>query len=746
MNRLKVLVLLLVLTSCAAPIGQEAAISSSPTADERPTHSPAATITPTATPIPSPTIPPLDTTDKGYPLVVLDGPEGALYRLGMGWRDEAAVSPDSHLIALPATTGLYVYRADDLELVWAATGTSFVRKAVWSPDGSRVIGLHDDSTVSIFDASDGSLLYQFPVDASSSFSLPRNNVEISPDNHLLFAGKRLYDAASGEELACAYCPQTYDPDYDAYLTFTADSVLRTARPCDEAIFCLWDSDSGETDAVPYPLPGVQNGGPLSISPDGNWVLIQADNTIRLFDVQAKTYHLITELTDAPFEKYFLPEAKSITWAPDSSAFIIQSDERTYLFQTGAEVSTLNWLKRVPTVWSPDSSMILYSRPNSVAIYESGSGELLFQAEGRDARAILDNGSILWEYYFNRDYYGLVVSRSDRVDYDHSLMLNINAMNLVSAGWTPDNLLLIAADQPEFLFLDGATGEPVAVMDAGAIHTGSPSQRDFQWSADGRQLVWIISENFSKLPLWDRATGELTNIFNMQDRKIDINCIALSSDSRRLLVGSSKKSIIALFDVETGEKLRQINEDDYSTNGLIDLAFSPDGRQFASIGVYSIDPIIIWDTETFTPLYKLMLAEDDQTALDTINWVGDLIVTSGRDGVFVWQASTQSLLWAATLMPRNNNCRASLEDIDNQIAFSPDGQYVAVLAGGATQGCERIAVYEAHTGKLLHIYPGNGTYGITQLAWSPDGQYLASVAQGDTIVVWDTSLLPEVEQP
>lgn len=731
-----------------------------PTATASLTPEPTATITPT----PTPTLPPLDTSNKGYPLITLEGPEGALYRLGMGWRDEAVISPDSHLIALPATTGLYVYTTDSLEPVWIANEKPFVTKAVWSPDGSRVIALYDDESVSIFAADDGSLLHQFPVNTYSYFPKLRNKVEISPNNQLLFAGQRLYDVASGEELACAYCPDTYIYGYDAHLTFTADSTLRVAHPCDEALFCLWDGDSGES--IPYPLPGVQEGGPFSISPDGNWVLVETDNTFRLFDVQEEAYLLLPELTDLDFSS--LPNKPDhIIWAPDSSAFAVQALQgdplvyHPYLFRTGEETSALDWAEEAFVIWSPDSSLILCRYEESVELYDAARMERILVADGTNAKALLDDGRILWEYYAHPDYYGLAVSNGNEADFDYSVILDTRGHNLVSAVWTPDNLLMIAVDEPDFFFFDGATGSPVSMIDSGVTPIFSSTQRDFQWSADGRRLFWRLNDRYIRAAVWDRATGEFVNTYSIQDYLDDgfltfnLNAAAFNSDGRRLLLGSHEQSTIALLDVETGEMLSVANEDDHHGNNVIDLAWSPDGSRFASVDDGTIDPIIVWDAESFSPLYTLVPKWEDRSYIKTINWVDDLIAgygygMDGDERVFVWQASTQGLLWSAILTPTDAGCQLNLaernSDIDNQMALSADGRYLAVVTGGAAHGCGRIAVYDAHTGELLHTYPGNGTTTISRLAWSPDGQYLASVAREDTIVVWDTSLLPPVEIP
>lgn len=220
-------------------------------------------------------------------------------------------------------------------------------------------------------------------------------------------------------------------------------------------------------------------------------------------------------------------------------------------------------------------------------------------------------------------------------------------------------------------------------------------------------------------------------------------IALNNQGTQLLVGDSDGDIL-LFDMESGELIRQVNGDDYEANIVNDLVWSPDGSQFASVDGGTIEPITVWDAETFAPLYTLMPAWEERTSFRTLDWAGDLIAAGVGGNVYVWSAGSQDLLWSTK--QQIDDCRMTYTQTENRMAVSDDARYLAMVIGGASQGCDRIGVYDAHSGKLLHTYPGHGTDGITRLAWSPDGRYLSSVAGDGTVIVWDTSLLAPVEIP
>lgn len=715
------------------------------------TTTPPSTSTPeptsTPTPIPTPTIAPLNVADIGLPVLTMPGPEGALYRLGIGWQEQVAVSPNSRLLALPATTGLYVYTADSLELVWANTDQSFASSAVWSPDSSRVVSLHWGMTISVFDAGDGTRLYHFPVQIDDYYSpviIP------SRDNRQLLVDGRLYDVTSGEELACVDCAEaTTVQEYEAVMAFTDENILRAVVSCDEALFCLWQSDTRQ--AVPYPLAGVREGAALSMSLDGRRVLVRADKAIRLFDVEEETYHRLPELTNLPFgDDYYHISREDIVWAPDGSAFTIDVGEQEYLFRMDAEISIFNWEGEGYShfVWSPDSSRLLYGNDQTVTLYSVGDEvDIIRTVDGNGEQVLLNNGEIIWKTTFGEGYKGL------KSGADGMLMTDVESMEFVSAGWTPENLLMVIPDSfglltgesgmlSRIFLFDGATGTNVAMLNMEIVDGFVLRCWDFQWSADGGRLAWLNFGEGVPLSIWDRKTGEQLPPLPLEGF-MQMESIALNNQGTQLLVGDSDGDIL-LFDMESGELIRQVNGDDYEANIVNDLVWSPDGSQFASVDGGTIEPITVWDAETFAPLYTLMPAWEERTSFRTLDWAGDLIAAGVGGNVYVWSAGSQDLLWSTK--QQIDDCRMTYTQTENRMAVSDDARYLAMVIGGASQGCDRIGVYDAHSGKLLHTYPGHGTDGITRLAWSPDGRYLSSVAGDGTVIVWDTSLLAPVEIP
>jgi Tol biopolymer transport system component len=95
--------------------------------------------------------------------------------------------------------------------------------------------------------------------------------------------------------------------------------------------------------------------------------------------------------------------------------------------------------------------------------------------------------------------------------------------------------------------------------------------------------------------------------------------------------------------------------------------------------------------------------------------------------------TISVMESAT--GRIMNIRSVSETITD-IAWSPDGQRIAIASGGISQGFNRsILIWNLPTNQIEITIP-YGPQEIVALAWSPDGSRLASSGADFRIVLWD----------
>jgi WD40 repeat protein len=251
--------------------------------------------------------------------------------------------------------------------------------------------------------------------------------------------------------------------------------------------------------------------------------------------------------------------------------------------------------------------------------------------------------------------------------------------------------------------DAATGKPICEVkhrmsvvtaafshDGREIVTGSDDKTARVWDATtGKELLAlqfksgvyevafnragdrILTMSFSKVSLFDRATGKLTASEQKNGGEVS-SYAAFSPDGSR--VATAGESSACIFDAGTGEKLAQAQVlDPDSTWGVDSVAFSPDGKKLATS---TTGFARIWDAASGKPLSPKLAGED----LDYFQKV----MFSG-DGKRVFAAGNSALhdrnVWAVWDVETGR--RIMLLRVGSGakgFAISPDGTKVA--GGGA----------------------------------------------------------------
>jgi WD40 repeat protein len=162
-----------------------------------------------------------------------------------------------------------------------------------------------------------------------------------------------------------------------------------------------------------------------------------------------------------------------------------------------------------------------------------------------------------------------------------------------------------------------------------------------------------------------------------------------------------------------------------------LAFAPDGRRLAAVTVEG--QITLWDVERRSLLERWFTAERPVLGL-SISANGEILATSGPDGVKLWDLST-------------GEARGTIGDgiAAGDVAFSPAGPLVAFVHehGGDAEVWEVVRRSRVATMRV------GSEYSYYAIAFSPDGRALATGALDDPLVrVWDVrtgSLTGEFDQ-
>jgi WD40 repeat protein len=211
--------------------------------------------------------------------------------------------------------------------------------------------------------------------------------------------------------------------------------------------------------------------------------------------------------------------------------------------------------------------------------------------------------------------------------------------------------------------------------------------DVTFSSNGELIAakFVTGVFQSSIVLWDVATGQLQRSWEDKYPMSESTKIVFNPKATMLASGRGGFNAVALWDVNTGNLLRQIGyiDDDVGVVGgstgpvKWEVAWSPNDNEIA-FGSFD-GRVIVWDIERDQPLHLL---EGHQ------RWVWDL-------------------------------------------AFSPDGSKLASRAVD-----QMVILWDMATGKQLHILSHRSERLRGSVAWSLDGSTLASSIEDKTVTLWD----------
>jgi WD40 repeat protein len=597
-------------------------------------------------------------------------------------------------------------RASDPGLAILTGHEGPVRRAAYSPDGSRIVTASFDGTARIWDS--------------------RTGIQLSA-----LSGEGMYSVA-------------YSPDGTRIVTASSD---RTAR--------IWDAHSGREILL---LKDGERVTDAAFSPDGSQVATVSEEHLRLWDSHTGTRIGLFSVAGAGFVPLHRDAGYrgSIAYSPDGKRIVTSMDDRTARVldaRTGAVLLVLSGHTDdlAMVAYSSDGRRIVTAGDNSARVWDATTGHQLLVLSGHSGE--------VWSARFSPDGTTIATASVDKTARIWDAMTGTQLK--VLSGHT--NILCAAAYSPDGSQLVTSAWDGTART--WNLHTGVKSQilightdavSQVTYSPDGEHLLTVSGDKTARI--WDAQTGTQINVLHSQN---ELNSAAYSPDGAQILTTSTDKSariwdartltpikamtgpaavlsasyspdgehIVASFenstfgvwDARTGElgDVRSGHRDSIGT-----AVFSPDGMRILTA---SVDKTArLWDAKTLAPL--TVMSHDDFVNMASFSPDGTRIVTALNDSTArIWDARTGQQVGVLS------GHRSWVPAVD----YSPDGN--RIVTGSKDQ---TVRIWDAHSGAELAVLTGH-TDIVNSVGFAPDGAHVASASADKTVRIWDAHIPADV---
>jgi len=532
-----------------------------------------------------------------------------------------------------------------------------------------------------------------------------------------------------------------------------------ARPADLLASCgfdglvkVWDVKSGKLRWFLDARPGHVNG--VCFSSDGRWLASAGSSgSIGLWDLDALRRG---EKVKPLFLKGHTREVSSVAFSPTSSLLasgsfdgvvklwdVVQAKEVETLTGHRGEVHCL--------AFSPQGKFLATgggrgARSGEIKLWDVEAGKarlarnglsdsvlsLSYGASGKLAAAGSDGILRIWDQPLASE---AITFRGDN-QLVYSIALSPDGHRLASAGHSGRITLhntsggletrvlpmtgqieaLAISPKGRFLAAGNNDGSiKLWALDASAKAVTLPGAGNavlaLAFAPDGNRLAVSCVDQFIRIYNLEHPEQMPTVITGRSPR---LRTLAFSKDGKHLASASDIDDAVRIWDPLTGELVTELKG---HTNGILSIAFSPDGLSLAS-GSYD-KTVRVWDWKTG----KATILEGHHGSVNGVAFSGD-------GGSLASVSSDHTLrVWDLRGDQRDQVFEGSPGQLFS-VAFHPQGRRLATVGQDKTVRLWDVVARQ----EILELEDVSGS--LRQVAFSPDGRFLAVAGKG-VVRVWDS---------
>ncbi|MDF1590405.1 MAG: caspase family protein [Desulfobacterales bacterium] len=278
-----------------------------------------------------------------------------------------------------------------------------------------------------------------------------------------------------------------------------------------------------------------------------------------------------------------------------------------------------------------------------------------------------------------------------------------------------------------IFLSSCMAKPVLIGKSDLsreIKQKAPIVNKIDISPDGRH---VLSGSFDSFILWDISQGQKIQTFaHPKGFAGDTTAVAFSPDGKYFASGGKGTK---LWDLATRQEIKTFDD-----NRGFSITFSPDGKYILCGGPPSDLALFSKPKPPTMKLYDVSTGEEIKDfKLQKNIWS----VAFSPDGKYVLSGGSGGKmdLWNISSGKAIRTVEASGGFMDprvNAVSFSSDGKHV--LSGGSDN---TVRLWNANNLTQLKKFVGHDSFvGISSVAFSPDGKYALSAGYDSKIIMWD----------